>query len=248
MSGRPCAQLPPPLLVAGGLAFAGCSKDDNPTAPGPPKLLGRVRVVGTLRDGFGNVVGSRVVQDADCLVVRLMHRNEVVAARYSVDGTFAFTEAAGEPWRAILKTWPVGDTSGWFPLGSANVRPPDTLAVGPRGDLAIMSNSFSAETRIRSFLPAQGAVSVSARSLTRSGFLRSLVDAIQPAGEHAITWDGRDNLGHVVPSDAYLVALIRADSVEANVAFRKPQARRSGFPGRRTPGCGARSSLPMTPG
>ena len=47
--------------------------------------------------------------------------------------------------------------------------------------------------------------------------VRTLVDGIVPAGEHAVVWDGRDDAGRTVPSGIYLVR-IRS---EAGVQTRK---------------------------
>ena len=41
--------------------------------------------------------------------------------------------------------------------------------------------------------------------------VRRLVDAVQPAGEHGVVWDGRSDRGELVARGTYLVELVGGD-------------------------------------
>jgi subtilisin family serine protease len=64
-------------------------------------------------------------------------------------------------------------------------------------------NPFNPTTHIRYSLAEQGHVTVSLHT-PLGRHLRTLVDEVQPAGVHAVVWDGRDRLGRQVASGVYL--------------------------------------------
>jgi PKD repeat protein len=67
-------------------------------------------------------------------------------------------------------------------------------------------NPFNATTELRYDLPKDGPVTLSLYNLTGAE-VRVLLNERQPAGQHRISWDGRDNAGHLVPSGLYLVKM-----------------------------------------
>lgn len=67
-------------------------------------------------------------------------------------------------------------------------------------------NPFNPRTRLAYDLPSAGAVR--RRVYDVAGHLvRTLVESRQEAGEQAVTWDGRDGAGRLLPSGIYLARL-----------------------------------------
>ena len=104
---------------------------------------------------------------------------------------------------------------------AATVRLADLATAAP--DLAVAGidvraypNPFNPMTRLTYRLAGQAPVFLRIHDL-RGRVVRTLVDAVQPAGPHEVTWDGRDQLGSTVPSGVYL-AQLRAG---ATLASRK---------------------------
>jgi hypothetical protein len=64
-------------------------------------------------------------------------------------------------------------------------------------------NPFNPETTISYTLPASGSVSLEIYN-SRGQLVRSLMQEEQPAGEHSLIWNGRDDSGHSVASGLYL--------------------------------------------
>ena len=67
-------------------------------------------------------------------------------------------------------------------------------------------NPFGTSTRIGYTLVQPGPVALRIYNLLGQR-VRTLVDAIHPSGEHAVTWDGRNDTGDPVASGVYLYAL-----------------------------------------
>jgi hypothetical protein len=98
--------------------------------------------------------------------------------------------------------------------GSVGMRPFLTVETGGVGvpDVASMHrlrcapNPFNPRTTIRFSLPTTGPATV--RVFAADGHLvRTLVDHVMPAGDHAIDWDGRDRQGRPAAAGAYVVRL-----------------------------------------
>jgi flagellar hook assembly protein FlgD len=75
-------------------------------------------------------------------------------------------------------------------------------------------NPFNPTTQIRYSLAERGRVTVSVHT-PLGRHLRTLVNDIQPAGMHAVAWDGRDRLGRQVASGVYLYRVTTADVASA---------------------------------
>ena len=67
-------------------------------------------------------------------------------------------------------------------------------------------NPFNPATTIRYGLPRAARTSLRVYDL-RGRLVRILVDGVQPAGPHAVDWDGRDDRGASVASGAYVYRL-----------------------------------------
>jgi hypothetical protein len=66
-------------------------------------------------------------------------------------------------------------------------------------------NPFNPRTAIAFSLPSQGRVRLTVHNL-RGRLVRTLLDAVQPAGTHQATWDGQDDLGSAVSSGVYFIS------------------------------------------
>ncbi|MHC4093241.1 MAG: S8 family serine peptidase [Planctomycetota bacterium] len=75
-------------------------------------------------------------------------------------------------------------------------------------------NPFNPTTQIRYSLAEQSHVTVSVHT-PLGRHLRTLVDEIQPAGVHAVAWDGRDRLDRQVASGVYLYTVKTGDVTSA---------------------------------
>jgi hypothetical protein len=81
-------------------------------------------------------------------------------------------------------------------------------------------NPFNPATTISFSLPADGPVALAVYDV-RGALVRGLVDDRLAAGEHAVTWDGRDGRGMAVPSGIYLYRLdYRLDANGATLTRR----------------------------
>jgi hypothetical protein len=94
----------------------------------------------------------------------------------------------------------VGDFGGATSVGDGEV--PGALDV----DLAAAPNPFNPLTTLRFRLPTAGATQLGVFDL-HGRLIKSLVRENLPAGDHAVTWNGRDALGRPVASGVYFVRL-----------------------------------------
>jgi len=74
-------------------------------------------------------------------------------------------------------------------------------------------NPFNPSTRLPFVVPAAGAVSLTVHDLAGRR-VRTLVDGPLPAGEHAVTWDGRADDRTEAPGGTYLASLRTADGAD----------------------------------
>jgi hypothetical protein len=92
--------------------------------------------------------------------------------------------------------------------------PPQVTSVNDRGVSAPLDfdlfqsypNPFNPSAKIEYALPVRGSVILKIYNLLGVE-VRTLVDATQTAGQHAVTWDGKDNLGRDMASGIYLYRL-----------------------------------------
>ncbi len=71
-------------------------------------------------------------------------------------------------------------------------------------------NPFNPSTTIEYTLPSRSHVRVEVLDVL-GRVVRTLVDEIQPAGDHALTWDGKDNSGAVAATGIYLYRVEAGD-------------------------------------
>jgi len=100
--------------------------------------------------------------------------------------------------RQYYQTLSTGVDTG-VPGGAEAARPTSLrLSAGP--------NPFTDDATIRFALPEARRSTLRVYSVTGQ-LVRTLVDAALPAGDHAVTWDGRDAGGHGIGSGVYLCRL-----------------------------------------
>lgn len=111
-----------------------------------------------------------------------------------------FTTAGGRPSVGIGR-W-VGDPDH---LAEVSAAPPVVPAAG-RLLKPAQPNPFNPRTELTLALPAAGEASLSIYD-ARGALVKRLLDAMLEAGEHRLTWDGRDDGGQSLPSGVYFARL-----------------------------------------
>src|SRR5262245_3849920 len=113
------------ILVAAAIVVvaAACATHD-PTSPYPGRyaLSGRVRLTGFLVDGNGKFAGTRVVDDADGVLVELTYGSTVLARGTTLDGVYRFhnlSPGAYQVRASVVGT--IADESRVFTIGNADL-------------------------------------------------------------------------------------------------------------------------------
>ena len=75
-------------------------------------------------------------------------------------------------------------------------------------------NPFNPETTISYTLPAKGQVCLEIYN-SKGQLVKSLLNEQQAKGEHSLTWNGKDNVGHSVASGLYLCRITSAGQHES---------------------------------
>jgi len=116
-------------------------------------------------------------------------------------------------------TDPPGGPAGFFSF-TAYVTGIEDSPFGERpGEFVLhqnVPNPFNAGTRIRYVLPSAGQVRLEIYNILGQR-VAVLADGMQPAGTHAVRWDGRDHNDQALSSGVYLYRL----STEEGVRTRK---------------------------
>jgi hypothetical protein len=95
---------------------------------------------------------------------------------------------------------------------------PSTLDVGgPSATTEFMlqpawPNPAQGDTHLRFSLSTAGPVAMRVYDLEGRS-IRTLIDGEEPPGNHLVSWNGRDDAGHHVPSGPYFVRLTRGNQV-----------------------------------
>ncbi len=110
----------------------------------------------------------------------------------------------------ILRTFPVGDGAQDMALidPNAQVGVPDARPLPTMEAILFPNypNPFNPQTQLQFSLPERALVTLEIYNL-QGQQIRALVTQTDPAGTHAVSWDGRDDLGHEVASGVYFVTL-----------------------------------------
>jgi photosystem II stability/assembly factor-like uncharacterized protein len=145
----------------------------------------------------------------------------------AVDGSF-YTQDGGATWNRISSAsygdltfvspivgWTTGLTSGPFPTsviakfnGNLSTAVTDRKSDVPQAfELAQnFPNPFNPETRIKFQVPATSWVQLDVFNLMGQ-HVATLLEGKRPAGEHELTWDGRNDFGQPAPSGVYMLVI-----------------------------------------
>ncbi len=91
----------------------------------------------------------------------------------------------------------------------------DDLPAAAGGALTNHPNPFNPRTDIRFATAREGRVTLALYDV-KGRLVRTLASGRFPAGQHVVTWDGRDDRGADAPSGVYLARLRDADGVDAS--------------------------------
>jgi hypothetical protein len=130
----------------------------------------------------------------------------------------------GAAWRPVmLSAWSPGSATvpaanfGWYRLSAAAM-----ASVEPRPALAVSAaapNPFAAATRIAFVLSAEARVRAEIFDVTGRR-VRVLADRIFPAGDHALDWDGGDDVGRSAPAGVFFVRVVTGEASAAQRIVR----------------------------
>jgi hypothetical protein len=118
---------------------------------------------------------------------------------------------------------PAPDTSAWYRLAAVDrtggvewFGPVEAAAAPAIPRLSVYPNPSRAVTTIALSLPAGRRLAVQVVDVAGRP-VRTLIDEVLPAGSTLLSWDGRADSGHPVPSGAYF---IRADGLPPRRVIR----------------------------
>jgi len=197
-------------------AFALKARGRTPAGRGHVRMEYEVEPFGTAFDGSGTVFGDWTDTGApDGLPGSVVDLTELVSG---------FGEGSKFHWR--LRLWsddPHFPRTPWFylPYNGAGemdlrTRPESTPApVTPAAALRLASypNPFNPKTTLTYSLAVDTDVELSVHDV-QGRLLRTLVDGVQPAGERAVVWDGRDEGGRALPSGVYFARLRAGELIQ----------------------------------
>ena len=106
----------------------------------------------------------------------------------------------------------------WWAGTTSDAQPPAGSVPRKLGLAQNAPNPFNPRTAIAYELPREARVSLQVYNVSGRQ-VRTLVDAVQPAGPHRIVWDGRDEAGRWQSSGTYFYRL----TVDGNTLVRKMQ-------------------------
>ncbi|HEX6790392.1 MAG TPA: PA domain-containing protein [Candidatus Krumholzibacteria bacterium] len=118
------------------------------------------------------------------------------------DGRFTYVDASALAGHGYRYKVSVIDGDGEFFSRTAEVRLPGAMITLSQNT----PNPFNPTTTIRFSLPSSQRVALAIYA-ANGALVRTLVDGVQPRGDHNITWDGRDMSGTPVSSGVYFYRL-----------------------------------------
>jgi hypothetical protein len=210
-------------MVLGISALAACARE-QPTAPLDDSLrysiTGHLRLAGSLGDGNGVFLGTRVLGDADGVGVELLNGTEVVARTTTVAGVYRFSGLP--PGGYVARSWVVGDIGDQtrpLVIAVADVASADTLRLGSRGDLRPAPNPFADTAQVFFVLSDTVWVDMRIRDMAGNQIKDLLATELLPA-QHRVLWNGRDQQGRVMPAGMYWVTYTSDLDYRAQLLFK----------------------------
>jgi hypothetical protein len=206
--------------AAAVLAVAGCWGRDQPTAPpsapGLHTLRGHVVLVGQTVGADGRFAGTRVVGDADGVVVELWGGSTLLARTTTTRGVYAFPNLPAGGYRVRTGVTPVlRDVSLPLTVTDTDLEARDTLRLESAGQLYPVPNPFSTETIVYFTLPDTERVHLAILGLA-GDTIKTLLVARRPPGDNQVRWDGTDKNSQ--PSGARLVWVTFSTSADSGLA------------------------------
>jgi hypothetical protein len=176
------------LLLATAMLSAGCSKD-SVTKPGTYTLIGRVRLVGAVRNEAMDSLDVQFVENADSVRVFLYQGSTLKDSTRTASGAYRFGGLTGGPYSVVTVLW--GDIGDTVSIASMTAdKAADALVLPSSPTMIGFPNPFLDSTAVRFPIPSPSAVEMIARK--PSGLtVRSLVQQNLPAGYHEVRWDSR---------------------------------------------------------
>lgn len=203
-----------PLATA--VLVAACSSGE----PDPGyRVAGTVQFVTGRTDSWGTTTGKLAVSCSDGAEVELLSGRRTIARATTAAGWYEFPQVFAGTYQVTLRT-PTGYaySTAPFVVDGADVKP-DTLEVGPAGEIGTRSNPFGGSVDISFFSPSNDVVRLDLFS-GDFHFIRTLMVAPSP-GTWSATWNGRYANGQLAPDGAYWAVLSGdvevADGVAAEI-------------------------------
>jgi hypothetical protein len=212
------------LLAIPVIAVSGCGRD-QPTAPTPHTLSGPVELTGYLVASGGQFAGTKVVTDADGIVVELLYANQVVATTKTVDGVYHFPNLNAGYYVARTRVHGVvGDTTEALTIANQDVTVRDVLRVRSHGDLVPVPNPFNPglTNAIYFDLADSQVVDFEIRDLS-GNVVRTLSQGTGfRAGFNHVNWNTLDDQGVAATDPIYWAIFTSGSDMRAHLLFRKP--------------------------
>lgn len=211
-------------MALGLVTLIACARE-RPTAPPDESprysITGHLRLSGSLVDGNGVFLGTRVLGDADGVGVELLNGDVVVGRTTTVNGVYRFTGLRPGGYVARSRVvGDIGDQTRQLVIAVADVVSADTLRLGSRGDLRPVPNPFPDTTQV--FFLVSDTTWVEMRILDATGReLRNLLTLHLLPGQHGIFWNGRNQQGRVMPAGLYWVTYASDLEYRAQLLFKE---------------------------
>jgi hypothetical protein len=192
------------LLAAGAsLIVGGCADEGTKPETTEHSLSGRVRLEGLLTSATNEPLGIRRIDDADEVPIFLVGANGYRDSTHTHEGTFSFPGLEPGRYRVVS---PIGSAVEValpeVTLGDADAVLPDTLVLGPSGDLAAYPNPAPPEGIGLEFT-AQTQQRISVEIVHTDGdVIWSFEQDLPPIFYH-VHWPGTDEEGHATETGAY---------------------------------------------
>lgn len=207
-------------MVPGLAALTACARDQPPAPQQLYSITGHVRLTGFLVDHDGAYAGTRVVGDADGVMVELLHGSKVVGRTTTVDGAYRFSGLKPGDYRARSQVvGDIGDRTTQMVIAVSDVVAADTLRLSSRGDLFPVPNPFADTTQV--YFDVSDTMWVDVNVLDVGGnFVKNLISLEVLPMRHAVFWYGRDTMGRPVPGSLFWVTFVAGNDIRAQLLFR----------------------------
>jgi hypothetical protein len=205
---------------------AGCADRTSQTSLVEPQvgryaLSGRVRLVGRLTGSLGDSIGTRVMEDATGVRVRLSKPDGSTDSVLTQSGVFEFRVDDPGLYQAAVWVCPEIVAASQVMVADADTIFPDTLTLGPVSEISTYPNPFPSTHGLAIEFTPQSQQHVEVNVLTLAGVLVWSYGADLPAGFQHIHWAGIDDHGDPVPVGPYWCRVKRDGAHHYNLVFKE---------------------------